>query len=253
MVQRSHSTSDVVVKIQITYPEMYVNKKRKAGDRASLGKKEDIYKKKVNAVAIDLIENIETLVYKLDTLNKRISENVNTKREIKEVNLDLQKIGINLNKASIRNLLDRIKWEKAEVMTVDADVLTDVMEHGVTVNRTKVTQDNFQHRMEWERAEHLPSQIWEEDSHKRVLETEGNPLSDETTRNLALLTGVVDGRKNALVKRVIQRHPQLERIVAEERLAAGRIVYVEASETVALKEEALAGEEKTTTCTYLLG
>nr|CAH7763894.1 unnamed protein product [Callosobruchus chinensis] len=70
--------------------------------------------------------NPRELLQKASTkLNGIVSAHLNTKKEIKEVNNDLQRIGMFLKRSSVKDLLDSVKWEKVETPTYDADTQTE--------------------------------------------------------------------------------------------------------------------------------
>nr|CAH7739584.1 unnamed protein product [Callosobruchus chinensis] len=98
--------------------------KRKASDHATANPRE-VLKKKANPVAADFMDMLELLQKASTKLNGVVSAHLNTKKEIKEVNNDLQRIGMFLKRSSVKDLLDSVKWEKVETPTYDADTQTE--------------------------------------------------------------------------------------------------------------------------------
>nr|CAH7743008.1 unnamed protein product [Callosobruchus chinensis] len=85
----------------------------------------EVLKKKANPVAADFMDMLELLQKASTKLNCVMSAHLNTKKKIKEVNNDLQRIGMFLKRSSVEDLLDSVKWEKVETPTYDADNQTE--------------------------------------------------------------------------------------------------------------------------------
>nr|CAH7725019.1 unnamed protein product [Callosobruchus chinensis] len=123
---RSNSYSEVT-KVNIKNVEIVAypaDMKRKATDHATANPRE-VLKKKANPVAADFMDMLELLQKASTKLNGVVSAHLNTKKEIKEVNNDLQRIGMFLKRSSVKNHLDSVKWEKVETPTYDADTQTE--------------------------------------------------------------------------------------------------------------------------------
>nr|CAH7762841.1 unnamed protein product [Callosobruchus chinensis] len=123
---RSNSYSEGT-KVNIKKVEIVANPggmKRKASDHATANPRE-VRKKKANLVVADFMDMLELLQKALTKLNGVVSAHLNTKKEIKEVNNDLQRIGMFLKRSSVKNLLDSVKWEKVETPTYNTDTQTE--------------------------------------------------------------------------------------------------------------------------------
>nr|CAH7762640.1 unnamed protein product [Callosobruchus chinensis] len=123
---RSNSYSEGT-KVNIKNVEIVANPggmKRKASNHATANPRE-VLKKKANPVAADFMDMLELLQKASTKLNGVVSAHLNTKKEIKEVNNDLQRIGMFLKRSSVKDLLDSVKWEKVETPTYDADTQTE--------------------------------------------------------------------------------------------------------------------------------
>nr|CAH7727569.1 unnamed protein product [Callosobruchus chinensis] len=121
---RSNSYSEGT-KVNIKNVEIVANPggmKRKASDHATANPRE-VLKKKANPVAADFMDMLELLQKALTKLNGVVTAHLNTKKEIKEVNNDLQRMF--LKRSSVKDLLDSVKWEKVETPTYDADTQTE--------------------------------------------------------------------------------------------------------------------------------
>lgn len=242
-----------VERTELTFPMIQPNKKRKAKDRNSIDAAATRYKKKQNATAVDLIETIEALTYKLEKLNQKVNESINTKREIKDLNTDLQKIGKHINKISIKNMLEEIRWDKTEIITMDVDSQTDFTIDSLLGERQLVSREEFEEKLTWDRAATVIRKTWTKNSYRRVKTRSGNPLLEKKEKNIAIITSLEDAGKNTIVKDLLQKRTQFKGIIEENRIPTGKIVYVKASETVVVEEDTLEGEEEDTSYTYLLG
>nr|CAI5866059.1 unnamed protein product [Callosobruchus analis] len=98
--------------------------KRKAIDLEIYPASETL-KRKVNPVVADLMDMLEFLQGAAKKLNDVVSAHINTKKEIKEVNNDLQRVSMFLNRSSVKSFFDASKWEKVETPTYDADTQTE--------------------------------------------------------------------------------------------------------------------------------
>nr|CAH7763965.1 unnamed protein product [Callosobruchus chinensis] len=123
---RSNSYSEGT-KVNIKNVEIVANPggmKRKASDHATANPRE-VLKKKANPVAADLMDMLKLLQKASTKLNGVVSAHLYTKKEIKEVNNDLQRIGMFLKRSSVKDLLDSVKWEKVETPMYDAETQTE--------------------------------------------------------------------------------------------------------------------------------
>nr|CAI5869133.1 unnamed protein product [Callosobruchus analis] len=123
---RSHSYSEGS-KVAIKNIEIVANPggmKRKAVDLEIYPASETL-KRKVNPVVADLMDMLEFLQGAAKKLNDVVSAHINTKKEIKEVNNDLQRVSMFLNRSSVKSFFDASKWEKVETPTYDADTQTE--------------------------------------------------------------------------------------------------------------------------------
>ncbi|VEN57489.1 unnamed protein product [Callosobruchus maculatus] len=123
---RSHSYSEGS-KVAIKNIEIVANPggmKRKAAD-LEIHPANETLKRKVNPVVADLMDMLEFLQGAAKKLNDVVSAHINTKKEIKEVNNDLQRVSMFLNRSSVKSFFDASKWEKVETPTYDADTQTE--------------------------------------------------------------------------------------------------------------------------------
>nr|CAI5833505.1 unnamed protein product [Callosobruchus analis] len=133
---RSHSYSEGS-KVAIKNTEIVANPegmKRKAVDLEIYPASETL-KRKVNPVVADLMDMLEFLQGAAKKLNDVVSAHINTKKGIKEVNNDLQRVSMFLNRSSVKSFFDASEWEKVETPTYVADTQTE----GIQTNLAETT------------------------------------------------------------------------------------------------------------------
>ncbi|KAJ3661610.1 hypothetical protein Zmor_005998 [Zophobas morio] len=102
------------------------DRKRKRGETTP--HKEEILKKKENPTAFVLLETLNMIKKHIEDLSKKIEENPNTKREIKDIALALRKQKAVLLRDTTREWLEEHRWEVFEMPKYDVESQTEEAE-----------------------------------------------------------------------------------------------------------------------------
>ncbi|CAH1988125.1 unnamed protein product [Acanthoscelides obtectus] len=96
----------------------------------------------------EMLETMQKCAKKLDGI---VQVHQNTNKGIKEVNMDLKKCSMFLDRESVKQWLEREKWEKVEPQTFDVDCQTYPVTHSVAIQAVwqeikkdkEVTEENI--------------------------------------------------------------------------------------------------------------
>lgn len=85
----------------------------------------DPYKKRESPEAFTIIESLNIMARHYKELEKMIEEHPNTKKEIKELSQKMKRNIDVFNRVSIKNWLEKNRWEPIEKQTYDVDIQTE--------------------------------------------------------------------------------------------------------------------------------
>ncbi|KAJ8965282.1 hypothetical protein NQ314_004245 [Rhamnusium bicolor] len=214
-------------------------KKRKIGDTSivEVGTELTPTKKVEDSIVFILRESFEMIIKTTAELERRVGENPNTKREIKELVSKLKKGTEVLGRSSTKEWLEEHKWKQVDVPKYDVDTQTST-EYPKTVSKqdanTQTSPEYSQAAGEAELARDIRRNMsnirgmedmwdivkerWPIQTYEKTTVIAGSPMNATSEWDLAVCTDDIDMTKG--IARVYKdRYPELTEIGREEGVA----------------------------------
>lgn len=233
-----------------TYGEQSeAERKRKASELTPDRNSEGLHKRKESAVARGLIDTVEAIKKHVRRLTYIVNASQNTKREIKDVSLDLQRVTGQLNKQDVADLLQSMRWEKTEPLKQSTGCQT--VKSGAT--REFAIQTNSEDIESSLRAEDVSAELmkpdktfdhfskidkepeWLEQSFQSTAVTYGS--LEEITRDASTITLVVDTEESlGSASMHARRQAELEELLREKG-GTGQLRYLIKTDSGVMSDE----------------
>lgn len=189
---RSHSVADIAYEIEKKEEDSNTEEestertnKRKANESLTeitdkSSKKGHLITKKENPIAKNIIASLQVLTKTVRELSKRIEENSNTKREIKDIAAKLKRNTDFFERNAVKDWLEQHRWENAKVEEATQTNLKGTGKESTTQtepwnDKTILRALHGLHTFdEWKEAEKIE---WDDALYERTEIKTGNPLT----------------------------------------------------------------------------
>lgn len=169
-------------------------------------------------VAFVLIENLNAIYQNCKEMERVISENVNTKREIKETAAKLRRNCEAIKGNAVKDWLERHRWIRAETPTYEVDAQRDGNWGKMDV---ACQTDNIENGNQWvnlsiidtaEKFEEVAKVEWSEEMYQNTEITVGNPLNDNECTKVVFREPDDKHMDKSIQKLFKERYPKLREI-----------------------------------------
>lgn len=196
-------------------------KKRKVVDTSFNSSQIETVNKVECMTAVSICETIKSLINNSKDMEKYITENSNTKREIKETSANIRRNIEVLKSSVIKNWLEEHRWVSPKIPTYDVDVQTDPKfgkeDVACQTDLTDLSQAkkyiDIQYYDTFEKFNDTIDQDWDEETFTRTEIITGNPVHDKEAAVKTVLVEENDtGMENSIQRQFRDRYPDLRDI-----------------------------------------